>query len=159
MTPAKGFGSHPWGSAPCGFGTPASQETYKPAVFRDKNGYQADGPAIDPATGDYLLDDSGQKVGQWSVEHMVYLALRTQLGSSIVRGLGIALWPKTIDQTIQARAQSLVSAALKSLVDRRFVRIDFVKVERRGTNGVYVRVDWTDLTRQKRGSTEIPLVG
>lgn len=159
MSAPMGFGWHPWGHAPAGYGTPGSQQTYKPAVFIDKNGYQADGPAIDPATGDYILDASGQKVGQWSVEHMVYLALRTKLNSSIVRGFGIASWPKTIDQTIQARAQSIVTAAMKSLVDRRFVRLDSVTVKRRGTNGVYVQVLWTDLTRQKQGSTEIPLVG
>lgn len=161
MPAPLGFGQHPWGIAPAGYGTPGFELAVPPRVYLDTAGNQHDARAISPDSGDLIVDDSGQARGQPSVEVMVYLALMTSKGSAADPQLGRDPWPVTKTPATPAQIRSIVTAALDSLVRRQLVAIDKIEVNDRGQSGVRVVVNWTDLTRGTRGtrvSTEIPVI-
>lgn len=158
MPASLGFGYHSWGSAPAGYGTPGYELATPPRVYLDAARNQHDARAIDPATGDLLVDASGQAQGQHSVEVMVYLALMTTKGSAADPQFGREPWPVVKTQAMPAQIRSIITSALASLVRRQLVTVNKIEVEDRGQSGVRVVVDWTDRTRGARISTEIPVI-
>jgi len=86
-----------------------------------------------------------------SVSQQVYLALRTLLGSSVVRDLGISFKITTISETTAQKVRDAVTAALEALVSRRLVEVVSVKSSRIKITGIEVLVVWKNLTN---GETE-----
>lgn len=160
MSDPFGFGLHPWGVSPAGYGTPGSEASFRPALYLDNAGNPTDARAIDPATGDLILRDGGQPVGAHSVEGMVYLAIQTARGSS-ARGssaladFGRRPWPPTKTEATKNQVREIIREALSDLVQQRYVRIDHIEVKDRGRSGISAVLDWTDLTRQTQASTTI----
>ena len=140
-----GMGICPFGSAPLGFGTPASSATNYAALLVKPDGTRGDCCAIDTVTGDYLLDAAGNKVGGDSIPQMVYLALRTARGSSCVPDLGIGAFPATIGDNITQRLTETVTTALSDMIAAKLIEIVTLTVERRGVGAVQIRLDWRNL--------------
>ena len=118
-----GFGESGFGSAGYGYGDPATAVSATSKIFVQADGSQGDCAYIDPATRDYVLDEKGNKVGWDSLKQRVYLALRTQLGSSCIQDQGVE-WPSGIrTENIAVKNKNAVNLALKSLVDQNLIEV------------------------------------
>lgn len=144
------------GSSRCGFGTPASIDGGLPPLLRTSTGHKGEAVKLDSVTGDYVLDGSGQKLGDNAVNQMVYLALRTRLGSSAVLNLGIADFPDLITDDIVLRVQAIIRDALAALVRQGLVELVNVDVKRVKTTALSIQVNWINKTTGTKEFTEIP---
>lgn len=145
-TPTLGLGAAGFGSSGFGFGTPASNNSSTAALLRKEDGSIGDCVKIDTRSGDYVLDEAGNKVGWDSLEQSVYLALRTLKGSAAVATLGIELPTGVIRDDLATRNRAAVAAALKSLTDARLLELVDVLTTRLGTSAVQLEVKWKRLS-------------
>ncbi len=141
-----GAGGCPMGSSPCGFGVPGSIASSYPTVLRKVDASIGSSVALDPKTGDYVIGDTGQRVGSDPVPPMVLLALRTIKGSAAVLDLGIGEFPKMLDDDVGARLRALVDDALSNLVTAGLVEVVEVTTGRAGTSSAALAVSWRDLS-------------
>jgi len=142
MSNALGFGACGFGAAAFGWGTPASTNSSTASLLLKPDGTQGNVVALDPTTGDYILDATGQKQGADSIQQKVYLALRTVLGSAADTTLGIDLPSGTITDDMTNRITLAVGAALKALTDAGLLTIVAVLVTRVKTNALRTEVQW-----------------
>ena len=143
-----GLGACPMGSSPLGFGSPGAVSSIVAPLLRKPDGTYGDAVAIGPATGDYVLDEHGNKVGGISVAQRVYLALRTRLGSSAVANLGIEPFPDVIRADFETRVRAIVQAALLDLTTAGLVELVDTNIGALNTNpdGRRIAVRWKDIT-------------
>jgi hypothetical protein len=141
-----GFGVHPAGSQPGGFGTPATngREAYQPFPYAD--GTLGDCRAIDPKTGDYVMLD-GRAVGMSAIQQRVILTFKTELESSAVGALGQTL--KSVDRItddVVRRIQQIIELASERLTAAGVFELTGVSVVRPKAEGLAITIRWRDLT-------------
>lgn len=135
------------GSSFFGYGEPYTQNSTAGKVFLDANGRQRNAALINPNTGDIVRDmTTGIHMGMDSVAQMVYLALRTIKGSSVISSFGIEFKFKTISNTTVQKVKEAVQAALQDLVLRQLIEITEITVNRAKVTGIEYTVKWKNLT-------------
>jgi hypothetical protein len=144
-TPTLGAGLAPAGLSPAGFGTPATGDAVATGTpLRTTQGTSGGGRYIDPQTRDYVVDAEGRLVGIGGVQQRVQLALTTTAGSSILTTLGLAAWPDTITDAIEAQIGDAVRTALGKLIASGEVTVAGIEVLRPKASAISVRVRWID---------------
>jgi hypothetical protein len=141
-----GMGACPMGSSLFGYGTTPAAPAATAALLVKLDGSQGDAALIDTQTGDYVLDAFGNKVGDSSVNQMVYLALATVLGSSAVQTMGLAPLGGVITAGTIQQAKNAIAAALKPLTDLNLIVILSIDVGRFNASGIQRRVRWQTVT-------------
>lgn len=133
----SGFGLSPFGTS--GFGLASIDEVE--ALQLNPIGSRF----IDPATRDYVFDESTGQLGQMPpLRQRVLLTLLTQRDSSAVPGFGVAL-PKKIDRAFVSTVTAMVRNALRYLTDtERVMTLDGVQVKT-GAWRAEITVSYTDL--------------
>lgn len=150
--PDLGFGLAAFGSSSFGYGESAVVNSTSAKLYLDTKGAQHNAAEINTVTGDLVRDpETGLHRGMDSVGQMVYLALRTLKGSSIVRELGINMRVKLLSETTTQKVRDAVNEALSNLVSRQLVEVTQINAERFGMTGLRVSVIWKNLTN---GETE-----
>ncbi len=142
-----GFGYAGFGLSHFGYGTPAAINSSTKALFKKLDGTYGNCGLIDPLTGDDVLDDSGNPIGDNSINQMVYLALRTTRNSSVLLNFGIDIKNiKTITDNIKLKFQLAVNDAVKHLTDRKLITITLVEVTEimNKPGAIQVLVNWKD---------------
>ena len=140
----SGFGVVPYGTSP--FGLPnASVATLSGGVLLTdpSTGNSTGSRAIDPATGDYVVDSNGRVSGMDDIRQLVLLRVKTTAGSSTVTTLGNSL--RSIDRitsNISNRVDSLLREAVKDLVDAGLIVVTDTTVEVVRPGVVYARLRW-----------------
>ncbi|WP_437489481.1 hypothetical protein WME75_10795 [Sorangium sp. So ce1014] len=122
-------------------------------LLRRPDGTYGDCALIDTRSGDFVLDDAGNKIGWDSLNQMVYLAVRTAVGSSAVQTMGIELPTGVITDNAATRTRNAVEAALKSMTGRNLISILDVTMTRVAQSGVQVAVKWKALSTGKVETT------
>lgn len=148
-----GFGSVGFGIGGMGYGLVTKGNSSTAALLVKPDGTRGDVVRIDAHTGNYVLDSAGRKTGDDATAQMVYLALRTRLGSSAVQSMGIDLPSGTIADDIEARVRSAVDAALKLLTDTRRIELVDVITKRVGQSAIQSEVRWRELSTGQIRST------
>lgn len=141
-----GAGACPAGSSPAGFGVPGSIASAYPRALITGDARVGSAAALNPKTGDYEIDATGQRVGSDAVPQMVYLALRTIKGSAATLDLGIGEFPKMRDDDVATKLRALVDDALAALVSAGRVSVVDVTVGTNGPSGATITVKWRDLS-------------
>lgn len=155
-----GIGLCGFGSSIAGYGEilPANSTVQK--LFRlpsDKN-LQGNAPAIDPQTGDMILDpETGIHMGMDDTQQAVYLALKTFKNSSSVLDFGLDFRSKIINQTTIQKLQDAVKETLKDLTSAKRIEIKEIKVTRPKQNALYCNVVWKNLLTNKSIEFGFPL--
>lgn len=144
-TPALGMGLCPMGSSPFGFGVPADRGLGPPRLLIQQDGSQGDVVLLDTTTGDYVLDELGDKVGWNAVEQMIYLATHTVRGRSAVAVLGIRLPFGVLREDIAQRNRQAVEEALRPMVTQGLIQIVDVLTTRVGASGAQIELRWRRL--------------
>lgn len=152
-----GFGSSPFGTGPYGYGMPSSGSPATGQMFADaQTGTIGSGRKIDPGTRQYVFDDNGNPVGVDTVPQLVQLAYSTVKGTSILPTLGESYSElETIDDDFQERMNALAIAPVQFLVDDKRLEILSVTIDRIGTSGARIAVNWKDLTSGREGQTTL----
>lgn len=155
--PTTGAGFCPVGSAFAGFGSPSSvPETAKNIYKEPTSGEVLGGRRIDPVTRDYVIDERGRALGQTEAQQFVYLALRTDLGSSAMLELGNRLnTVRVITDSFEREITDVITSALAIGVQRGLLSINSISVSRMGQSRLFARVRWTDLTTGREQETQI----
>ena len=99
-------------------------------------------------TKDYEIGANGEVKRMPNVRHRVLVVLSTTLGSStVLPNLGLKL-PDRIDNRYAQKAEQAIRLALRPMVDRRELRINFIRIDRDKLNSGRVDhvVAFTDLT-------------
>ena len=136
------------GSSKAGFGTPTMINSSTAKVYIKADGSQGNCAKIDPLTGDYVLDDYGNSVGDDSVNQMVYLAFNTLFNSSAVDGFGFDLntSDSVIDETTNLKAKLAVMKAAKHLTSNGVISIVSVTTQKITQTGLQVVIQWMNLS-------------
>lgn len=137
-----GVGITPGGSSAIGYGTPSHVNSSTAKLWIKENGAQGNCAKIDPNTGDYVLDEFGNSVGDDSVNQMVYLALVTKLNSSAIQGFGLDLNVTDYNMTtnILQRCKLAVKNALSHLTTKNVICVETVEVNRVNSIGIEIKV-------------------
>ena len=142
-----GFGLSPFGTSIFGYGTTTSLNSSTAKLFLKSDGSRGNVAKIDAVTGDFVLDEFGNKVGDDSVNQMMYLALRTSKNSSALLNFGIDLSSiKTITDGVNLKITLFINDAVKHLTDKNLVSIENVIIERTKDTGLAINVKWKNLT-------------
>jgi hypothetical protein len=154
-----GFGSQPAGISAGGLGTPLGLPS--PGTSYESVADLVAARAIDLATRDYVVDDTGAFHGSWDpLLQRVVLALTTRRGRlPFEQTLGndfLNLQKAPAD--LQASAKNSAALALKDLTDAGLVAIDAVEVLQVGGAAVEA-VTWTDLAKRQQRTTATRLHG
>ena len=114
MTLGAGFSAA--GFCPAGFGDIDAAPAPVTGNLIDDKGVQQTARAIDPATGDYILNASGRVQGMPRSRQLVLLRIKTRLGTSTIASLGMR--DQGGDRSIVAdrRLQADLAAAVDDLV-------------------------------------------
>lgn len=149
-TSSSGVGNFGFGIGPYGFGTPAVAPTPGGLVNRGVNAQQYGSLALSLAQetkGQYIFDSYGRRTGMPDVAHMAILALRTELGSCIVQGLGNRFKDTAkITESFEGDQRNRVEEALSDLVGRKLITIDAVFVDGADGKPAVTRITLTDLS-------------
>lgn len=154
-SPTLGFGTCPLGTAPFGYGSPATTDVDQAKIFLKADGTQGDAALINPRTRDYVLDARGRKVGWSALEQKVYLALVNQLGSAADLLMGIDLPSGVVTADLAQRNEQAVKAALKSLTDTNQIQIVSVTTTFLAPTATQIETKWRDVTTGAVRSTFI----
>lgn len=149
-----GAGLCPAGVTPMGYGFYALPETATPQAFRLPDGSTGDAPLIDAKTGDFVLDDQGQKLGMTAVQQQVLLALKTIKGTAIT-GYGIGSFPATIDARTTTAIEAQVTNALANLRQRGLVELVDIEIVQPKEGALVIYVQWRDVSRGTTEKTEL----
>lgn len=128
ITSDLGAGACGAGSSLAGFGDPATTAANTAKIYIKLDGTQGDAALIDHKTGDYVLDQYGNKVGDDSANQLVYLALFTKRGSSIIQDLGLDLINATITDDTVDIAKAAVKLALQDLTNKNIIELMTINV-------------------------------
>lgn len=161
--PPIGFGMSPFGTAPFGFGSVVQANPNVGRVFGKANNSVGSGKFINPETRDYQMDpNTGRLIGQDSAQQLVYLALITVKGTSIVTGMGQEFSTiKTVSDDFLVKATNLVKASLKLLIDTRVIVLNEVKIDlvnNKATDpnrAARIRIFWTDIAQNAQFTNTI----
>lgn len=139
-----GAGNYPVGSLHCGFGQPSQINSSTAKVWIKRDGTQGNASLIDPRTGDYVLDEFGNSVGDDSINQMVFLALTTIRNTSAVSNFGLELDINNsiINESTLPRVKLAVFKALKHLTDPQVITIVDVTTTRISGTGLEINVQW-----------------
>jgi hypothetical protein len=148
LTEDIGCGACGAGSSAAGFGETATMNSITAKLFIKLDGTQGYCALIDQNTGDFVLDSEGNRVGDDAVNQLVYLALFTEKGSSVIFDFGLELQQDTINDNTKLIVTNSVKLALKSLIDRQLVELIAVNVSI-AEESVSVGIIWRDVTRNK----------
>ena len=154
-----GFGLQKFGTTPFGSGTPVAASAPGGLPLRDDNtGLSASGRFIDMAAGQYVFDSYGRPKGMTEARQLVYLAIKTVLGSSAQSTLGQSLGDvKTIRSTFQKDIDVKLRAALAPLIARNLISILAIDVQQMvdvRTRG-YAVLRWVDKTTGVEEATQL----
>lgn len=140
----QGAGLMPFGSIHCGFGIPSQLNSSTAKVYIKRDGTQGNAALIDPKTGDYVLDEFGNTVGDDSINQMVYLAFNTLYNSSSVPNFGfpIDISNSVITDGLINRIKLAVFKTVKHMTDAKVITIISVNVKRATQTGLEVIVQW-----------------
>jgi len=150
---ALGLGACGCGSAGVGYGSPAQVSSATAPLFRKSDLTYGDCQEIDTKTGDYKLDVDGNPLGWDAVKQMVYLALKTILGSSAVPTLGIELEMTIIRDDTARKNRLSVEAALNSLITQGLIALIDVITTRLPNSAIQIEVQWEDISQGVINST------
>lgn len=156
-----GLGWAPMGTSLVGLGSVDVATISTPQVLIKPDGTQGDAPALtlnDDGLLDYVVSDSGQKIGADSIGTMVLLALRTTRGSSALLDFGLdlsALRARNANAT-QA-ADTAVRSALSDLISKRLIAIVSISFQPVDSSSGVIRLVWIDLTTQTKQTTSLAL--
>lgn len=148
----SGAGVSPFGVGPYGYGTPATTTTPSGTTLQGEQGKQFGSRLIGYGPdnrGQYVFDENGMVEGQSNARQLVYLAIATELGSSVIGKLGRGRKPPKIGANFAQETEEQIRAALADLVDKRIVQIDSVTVLQDYQGRTFTRVEITDLTTQQ----------
>jgi hypothetical protein len=152
-----GFGFSPFGTSPLGFGAVPTPNSTTAKLLVKEDGTRGNAAYIDPATGDYVIDDAGQKRGADSVPMMVQLALLTVKDSSAVIGFGLepfgGLFSTDVDRKVDASAR----AALSHMTKRKLISIQGVTFTRVNERAGMIEVKWINLASGEVQFTQVSL--
>jgi hypothetical protein len=147
-----GIGVCGFGSSIVGYGEIIPFNSTVQKLFRlpsDIN-LQGNAPAIDPQTGDMILDpETGINMGMDDTAQAVYLALRTLKNSSSVQDFGLDFKSKIINQTTVQKLQDAVRKALLALTTAKNIEIKSIIVTRTKQNALSCEVIWKNLSTNK----------
>jgi hypothetical protein len=156
----KGIGLFPLGLFPLGYGQSGSTTSVTSKLFIKSDGSQGNVAKIDSLTGDYVLDDHGNAIGDNSLNQMVYLGLKTTINTSCLLNFGLDIENiKTISPNIQLKFKLAVNSAVKHLIDRKLisiVSIDVINIQNK-PGAIQVFVNYKDLTTNE--TNKIKLLG
>jgi len=124
-------------------------------VLLTEDGAQQSAAAIDPVTGDYLVDQDGNKLGMGAAEQAVLLAVKTTLGSSAVLSMGVAETPATRDERTGERLREAFRLALAGIEARGLAGFLDAAYAPRGASGANVVVTWRELSTGIVRQTEV----
>lgn len=145
-----GLGACPLGSTPIGFGIYTSLNSTAGKLYQDNDGIIRNAEKINIETGQVEYDqETGIPKGMDSVQQMVYLALRTVQGSSIIPTFGLKFNLKTINSSTKQKIQQAVEGALANLVSRRLIEIVEITVDRIKLNAIFYQLKWKNLTNNE----------
>lgn len=150
-----GLGFCPIGVSPWGYGVPDVADSSSVAVLKKPDGTQGAVPLI--VDGDFVLDETGQKVGADATPMMVMLALETVRNKSALRNFGLDLSLSVYSADAQNKADAAVRLALKHLTDAKKVAVQSVSLVRFGESGVQLTTRWVDLATGKADTANLPL--
>jgi hypothetical protein len=150
-----GAGRSPAGRGAYGLGTPIEAPIPGGKANRiAATALQDGGRYIDPVTKDYVFDEYGRAVGYSSARQLVYLRMKTRLGTSAVKALGNEL--HTIDRigaSFQKRVDNTIRAALSDIVALGLIEVVSVSAEKIQPGRSFIRVKWRDLTTTQEHET------
>lgn len=141
---SNGFGNGALGYSAFGFGEPSSINSSAAKLWIKADGTQGNCAKIDPKTGDYVLDDSGNSVGEDSLNQMVYLALNTIHNKSAVPGFGFDVITNnaTKNAGLTTRIKLAVYNAVKHLTEPGLISIVSVAVNTISSTGYEILIEW-----------------
>lgn len=155
-----GAGISTFGTGVAGIGNPSQATVITRRVYLDKFNNPGNVKFIDPKTGDYLFNEDGTLQGGDGMEQMVYLALVTVRGSSVVRNLGQNYSElRTIPDNFESLIREEIKIALSDLTENGLIRLDSVDVIRNINNlqRLEILIRWTDLTTNQPAINSIIL--
>lgn len=150
-----GMGSCGFGNAPMGSGDIVTGAASPSRFLLKEDGTLGECAKINPVTGDFVVTARGEKVGDDSINQMVYLALRTDLGSAAVTTLGIELPSGVIRDDVKVTVRNAVLAAVKRLTDANLIAVVDVATDRLGPTSIRIHVRWQRLSTGQVFSTFI----
>ena len=150
----SGAGSSPAGLGPYGVGSPVAAPVPGGSVNRiAATARQEGGRYIDPETKDYVFDEYGRTVGYSNARQLVYLRLKTQLGTSVVKTLGNELHKiDRIGAGFAKRVENTIRAAMADLVNAKLIEIVSISAEKIQPGRSFIRFKWRDLTTKQEHS-------
>lgn len=142
-----GLGVSRLGTQPYGYGTPDGSPDPGGIPLVGPDATRPGSRKIDLVTGQYVFDDKGNSEGMPDMQQMVYLAIKTDLGSSADPTLGQDFTTiKDISANFVSRVQASYRRALSHLTSNNRIDILSIDVQRAGTSGATVHLRWRDLT-------------
>lgn len=152
-----------FGAEPYGPGTPPVAPAL-PGRARTSpfTGEQLGSRRIDPRTRDYVYDPAtGRAVGMTNAQHLVYLAVKTTRGSSVMQSLGQGLSDiETIGDDIERRIDQDLRRAVQHVVDANIIEVEAVEVQRLrkpdNRTVMQVALHWRDI---ETGRYEVTPIG
>lgn len=136
------------GGGHVGFGMHTSINSSTAKVYIKADGTQGNCAKIDPLTGDYVLDEFGNSVGDDSVNQMVYLAFNTLFNTSAVDGFGfdINTTDSVISATTNQKIKLAVMKAARHLTSNGVISIVSVTPQKVTPTGLQVIIQWMNLS-------------
>lgn len=140
----RGFGTSPLGVSRFYFGSPATADAPGVAPI-------GEGRYIDPETRDYAIDTTTPaadgNLRRWNrVDQLVYLALGTLRGTSVLADLGMASVGDRITPSLAQDARVAVDRALAHLTRAKLVKVVSVDIGVDAQHRAQLRLRWHDLT-------------
>ncbi len=144
MTLGAGFSAA--GFSPAGFGDIDTAAAPASDNLVDANGAQQTARAIDPATGQYILNADGRAQGMPRTRQLVLLRIKTVLNSSVVKDLGMRKQSEDRSAIVDRRIQANLADALADLVKLGMVEILSNDVTNDSPSRDRAILRWKDLT-------------
>lgn len=147
-----------FGVQPYGIGTNAvATDGGGKAITNPYSGAQNGSRKIDPYTRDYVFDSTtGRIQGMTNAQQLVYLAVRTDKGSSAMRALGQELMRiERITSNFVRRVDDTLRAAVQHIVDRKLIVVLGTQVDIVRPGVARARLRWRDLETGDEEATEI----
>ena len=141
---ATGFGSSPIGSSTIGYGVPTTINSSAAKVYIKADGTQGNCAKINPLTGDYMIDENGNSIGDDSINQMVYLAYNTLFNSSTVNGFGfdVNIHDLVINEQTKSKVKLAAMKAVTHLTSKNIITIISVIVKKITATGLEVKIEW-----------------
>lgn len=136
---------------------PPPQTPVTAVDLTDPNGLIQTARLINPATGDYQVDETGHFVGMNQINQDVQLALLTTFGSAST-AIGNTLKSiRLITPNLQQQVQIAVKTCLANLINSKKITLGTVVVKNLGNGNVSLYVPFTNLTTGQDLTHNIPL--